>query len=58
MKNLLTKILKAKAKKKLSLDEYIDKICAEFAKLNHAKISDEVQNLYLFILENFKYLFK
>lgn len=54
MKNLLTKILKAKAKKKLSLDEYIDKICAEFAKLNHAKISDEVQNLYLFILENFK----
>ena len=54
MKNLLTKILKAKAKKKLSLDEYIDKICAEFAKVNHAKISDEVQNLYLFILENFK----
>ncbi|MBP3223979.1 MAG: hypothetical protein J6M14_01585 [Campylobacter sp.] len=54
MKNLITKILKAKAKKKLSLDEYIDKICAEFAKVNHAKISDEVQNLYLFILENFK----
>ncbi|MBQ6224008.1 MAG: hypothetical protein IJJ58_02435 [Campylobacter sp.] len=36
------------------MDEYIDKICAEFAKVNHAKISDEVQNLYLFILENFK----
>lgn len=54
MKNLLTKILKAKTKKKLSLDEYIDKICAEFADLNHAKISDEVQNLYLFVLENFK----
>lgn len=36
------------------MDEYIDKICAEFANLNHAKISDEVQNLYLFILENFK----
>lgn len=53
-KEVLIKILKSKNEKKLSLDEYIDKICAEFAKVNHAKISDEVQNLYLFILENFK----
>ena len=53
-KDILTKILKSKQEKKLNLDEYIDKICAEFAKVNHAKISDEVQNLYLFILENFK----
>lgn len=53
-KEILSKILKSKQEKKLSLDEYIDKICAEFAKVNHTKISDEVQNLYLFILENFK----
>ena len=53
-KEILTKIIKSKEVKKLSLDEYIDKICAEFAKVNYAKISDEVQNLYLIILENFK----
>ena len=54
MSEIWVKILKAKAKKKLSLDDYITQIAHEFGLNSHNEIKGKIKDLYLFILDNFK----